>query len=67
VIVTWPGTLRLEIDATCEYLVVFDERSHAVCVEPQTAPPDALNTAPAVVEPGVPLVAETTWTWQEET
>jgi galactose mutarotase-like enzyme len=36
----------------------------ALCVEPQTAPPDALNHAPAIVEPGRPLSAEMTWTWR---
>ena len=38
--------------------------AQALCVEPQTAPPDALNTGPAIVEPGRPLIAEMTWTWR---
>jgi len=59
----WPGTLDLEIESDCRYLVVFDEKPHAVCVEPQTAPPDALNGGAALVEPGRPLVATTIWRW----
>jgi aldose 1-epimerase len=63
--VTWPAVLRLEITSTCSYVVVFDERDHAVCVEPQTAPPDALNHGDAaLVEPGRPLVATTRWAWE---
>jgi aldose 1-epimerase len=61
--ITWPGVLRLEIESTCAFWVVFTERRHAVCLEPQTAPPDALNHEPFVVEPGRPLVAECIMTW----
>jgi len=61
--ITWPGVLRLELESTCGFWVVFTERDHALCVEPQTAPPDALNHDPFVVEPGWPLVAECTMRW----
>jgi aldose 1-epimerase len=61
--ITWPGVLRLELESTCGFWVVFTERAHALCVEPQTAPPDALNHDPFVVEPGRPLVAECTMRW----
>ncbi len=65
----WPGILDLEISSTAGVWVVFDERDDAVCVEPQTAPPDALNvaraqgTAPPMVVPGRPLTATMTWSW----
>jgi aldose 1-epimerase len=49
------------IESSCPELVVFDERDDAVCVEPQTHPPDALNLGAALVEPGYPLVATTTF------
>ncbi|MBP1633334.1 MAG: aldose epimerase family protein [Acidobacteria bacterium] len=62
-VITWPGVLRLELESTCGYWVVFTEREHALCVEPQTAPPDSLNQDPFVVEPGRPLVAECTMRW----
>jgi galactose mutarotase-like enzyme len=35
----------------------------AMCIEPQSAPPDALNIHPAIVQPGQPLIAEMHWTW----
>jgi aldose 1-epimerase len=63
-VLDWPGVLRLTLESSCEYLVVFDQRSHAVCVEPQTAPPDALNGGATIVEPGHPLVAISTWRWE---
>lgn len=61
--ITWPGVLRLELESTCPYWVIFTERPQALCVEPQTAPPDDLNYDPFVVEPGRPLVAECTMRW----
>jgi galactose mutarotase-like enzyme len=65
----WPGLLELEIGSTAGVWVVFDERDEAVCVEPQTAPPDALNVArargsdPPTVAPGRPLTATMMWRW----
>jgi aldose 1-epimerase len=61
--VTWPGVLRLELESSCEYWVVYTERAHALCVEPQTAPPDSLNHDPFLVEPSRPLVAECSLLW----
>jgi galactose mutarotase-like enzyme len=54
----------LTIESDCPTWVVYTVPADAICVEPQTAPPDALNAGPAVVEPGRPLVAEMTWTWR---
>jgi aldose 1-epimerase len=65
VVIEWPDLLRLRIESTCDWVVVYDEREDAVCVEPQTAPPDDLNHDPDIAEPGRPLVAATTWTWEE--
>jgi aldose 1-epimerase len=61
--ITWPGVARLEMESTCPYWVAFTEREHALCVEPQTAPPDALNRDPFIVEPGHPLVTTMTLRW----
>jgi aldose 1-epimerase len=63
-ILRWPGFVELTIESECEYWVVYTEPVDALCVEPQTAPPDVLNTGPTVVEPGQPLVAEMTWRWR---
>jgi hypothetical protein len=36
---------------------VFDELPFATCIEPQSAPPDAPNVRPHVLEPGESLTA----------
>lgn len=61
---TWPGYLELTIESDCPAWVVYTVPPEALCVEPQTAPPDALNTGAAIVEPGRPLIAEMVWTWR---
>jgi galactose mutarotase-like enzyme len=50
---TWPGALTVTLEADTETWVVFDERDDTICVEPQTAPPDAFNVGGAtVLDPG---------------
>lgn len=65
--VSWPGALDLTITSTCDDVVLYDESSDGVCVEPQTGPPDALNHLDwvTVVRSGRPLVAEMALTWSE--
>lgn len=62
-VLRWEGAIEVEVDTSCMDIVVYDEPSHAVCVEPQTGPPDALRLTPVVVEPGLPLVAEASFRW----
>ncbi|PJM95617.1 aldose epimerase family protein [Streptomyces sp. CB01373] len=63
VTLTWPGQLELRVTSREEWVVVYDEQQAAVCVEPQTGPPNGLNTLPRLVTPLEPLEASTTWTW----
>jgi galactose mutarotase-like enzyme len=63
-VLRWPGFLELTIESACRDWVVYTVPEDAVCVEPQTAPPDALNGEPAIVEPGTPLTASMTWRWR---
>jgi aldose 1-epimerase len=63
--VRWPGALEVTISSDARYWVVFTEREEGVCVEPQTGPPNGLNTADHdVVEPGRPLLATMTIAWR---
>jgi galactose mutarotase-like enzyme len=62
----WPGALRLELASSAACWVVYDEPADALCVEPQTAPPDALEHGATRVEPGRPLEAEFTLRWWTE-
>jgi aldose 1-epimerase len=59
----FPGGPTLTVTSSCTDWVVYDRPEHAICVEPQTGPPDAFNHAPQVVEPGAPLVGTMTWRW----
>lgn len=67
---TWPGILQLDIRSTAPFWVVFDERDDAICVEPQTGPPDAFNLADAVgvdppmATPDRPVTIAMAWRWQ---
>lgn len=61
---TWADGLELTIGSSCDCWVVFDQHGGAICVEPQTAPPDALNQFPVIVEPGTPLLATMEWRWR---
>ena len=63
-VLRWRGAIELTVTSTCDDLVVFDQPTHAVCVEPQTGPPDALRLTPLLVEPGWPLVAEASFGWR---
>ncbi len=60
---TWPGALQLQVWADTPCVVVYTDGDVSVCVEPQTHPPDALNTGAALVRPGHPLHATTQWRW----
>ena len=61
-VLAWPG-LRFELASSCAWWVVYTYPEHAVCVEPQSGPPDAANSGPEVVEPGAPLVHSMRWRW----
>ncbi|GAB2583465.1 aldose 1-epimerase [Streptomyces capparidis] len=64
VTLTWPGELELRVTSRAEYVVVYDEQSDALCVEPQSGPPNGLNTLPRLVTPIDPLELSTTWRWR---
>ncbi|MDI9832174.1 aldose 1-epimerase [Streptomyces sp. KAU_LT] len=64
VTLTWPERLELKVTSREEWVVVYDEQEAAVCVEPQTGPPDGLNTLPRLVTPLEPLEATTVWSWR---
>lgn len=67
--VRWPGRLGLELRSTATFWVVYTAAPGGVCVEPQTAPPDAVNLVDAgwaalrPVGPDEPLEAAMTWDW----
>ena len=63
-VLRWPDAVTVAIDTDCSCLVVFTEPEHAICVEPQSGPPDAVNLgSAAVVTPDAPLVVHATFRW----
>ncbi len=64
VTLTWPGELAVRVTSASPWVVVFDEQPEAVCVEPQSGPPNGLNTAPRLVTPINPLEMTAVLSWQ---
>jgi aldose 1-epimerase len=66
VAVEWPGLVSIEVTHDCPVVVLFDGLDHAMCVEPQTGPPDVAAVWPdrCVVPGGGQRRASTTWSWQ---
>ncbi|MBB4982147.1 aldose 1-epimerase [Streptomyces sp. SFB5A] len=64
VTLTWPEELELKVASRAEWVVIYDEQEEAVCVEPQSGPPNGLNTLPRLVTPIDPLEVESVWTWR---
>lgn len=62
-VLEWPGRLRLALSSSCAWWVVFSFPEDAICVEPQSGPPDAVNLGPEVVVPGAPLTHTMRWRW----
>ncbi|QIS22843.1 aldose 1-epimerase [Nocardia terpenica] len=67
VTLTWPETLQLTITSPTRWLVVYDLPPETVCVEPESGPPNGLNTTPRPVTPTNPLEADMTWRWHSLT
>ncbi|WP_228001320.1 aldose epimerase family protein [Nocardia australiensis] len=64
VTLVWPGELELTVTSPLTWVVVYDLPRDSVCVEPQSGPPNGLNTAPRTVDPDNPLGAEMVWRWR---
>ncbi|HSP20510.1 MAG TPA: hypothetical protein VLQ79_13395 [Myxococcaceae bacterium] len=62
-VLEWPGQLRLVISSSCRWWVVYTMPENAICVEPQSGPPDAVNLGPDLVEPGRPMSQVMRWGW----
>ncbi|WP_019932806.1 hypothetical protein [Nocardia sp. BMG111209] len=64
VTLTWPGAVELVVSSPLEWVVVYDQPADTVCVEPESGPPNGLNTAPLEVRPDRPLIGEMIWRWR---
>ena len=62
--IRWPEGISLRLSSSCRHWVVYDEPHHAICIEPQSGPPNALNTPSVeVVRPERPLVHSVRIEW----
>lgn len=60
----WPEALTLSISSDCDHWVVYDFPEHAICVEPQTAPANSINSQQAfLLSPENPLKKQMVWKW----
>lgn len=62
-VLRWPELGSLTIESDCECIVVYTEPDLALCVEPQSDPPDSFNLNARVVNPGSPLVINAKFYW----
>jgi aldose 1-epimerase len=67
VTVHWGEQAQLRVMNSHPWFVIFDELTDALCVEPQTAAPNALDTpikeSAPVARAGAPVRMTTTWEW----
>lgn len=59
---TWPGQVELQMNSPATWMVVYTPGLDAACIEPQSGPPDGVNTHQRMVTPDDPLVVRTAWT-----
>jgi len=57
------GEFAVTLSSSTRHWVVFDELDHAVCVEPQSGPPNMINTMPDVLDAGETLTHTFTVSW----
>ena len=62
----YPDGPTVTVSSDCDHWVVFDQLSHATCVEPQSGPPDAVNLGLAsILAPGELLQRTMTIAWTD--
>lgn len=50
-VIEWPNALTLSIESSFDHWVLYTAPEHALCVEPQSGPPNQLNSDPQIIEP----------------
>ncbi|MFW2384102.1 MAG: aldose 1-epimerase [Acidimicrobiales bacterium] len=64
----WVDQLQIDLTSSCDHWVIYDQRDHAFCVEPQSGPPNIFNPQrfdiePTILHPGEQLVHTFTLDW----
>jgi aldose 1-epimerase len=55
--------ISLTLQSDCSHWVVYDQPAHAMCVEPQSGPPNEVNDAPHIVRAGESMQRHFTISW----
>ncbi len=53
--ITFDDGTRIVVDSDCDHWVIYDMPTHALCVEPQSGPPDGFTLLPQLVTATQPL------------
>ena len=62
-VLEWPGALRVAVRSDFDHWVIYTEPEHALCVEPQSGPPNEFHLDPHVVAAGEALTGSMTLEW----
>jgi len=54
-VVQFDDGVRLHVESDCDHWVIYDMPQHALCVEPQSGPPDGFTLDPHIITPGTSL------------
>ena len=66
-VIRWPGAIQLTFETDCPAWIVYTERKDQICVEPQTAIPNAFNfDDPPALQPGESMELTLTLHWTIE-
>ncbi len=61
--IRWGDHLAVELQSSCDHWVIYTEPDHALCVEPQSGPPNQFNTKPELATPNASLEIWYLITW----
>lgn len=62
--ITWADAVELTLTSSCTDWVLYDQPTHAICIEPQSAAPDSFNRTPHILAPGESLEATFNLSWR---
>ncbi|MEM7338265.1 MAG: aldose 1-epimerase [Actinomycetota bacterium] len=62
-VLRWGSALTVRLSSSADHWVVYDEPTHAVCVEPQTDAPNAVNRGRTMVDAGTTTSIDLTLSW----
>ena len=63
-VIQWSNGLSLKVESSCEYWVAYTEPDHALCLEPQSGPPNGFNLGIyETAERSKPVSHWMRWSW----